>query len=90
MKTVVAPESDFNPISSKQETPLLIRFWLAFLSLVFTPIIMAFPVWACWTERGLGSFYFSEWIPERFCVIPYWHVVGLFYILNGISKVARK
>ena len=43
---------------------------------------LAVPFWFIWTYCEFGSFYFGEWIPQRFESIPVWNIVGLFIVLG--------
>lgn len=51
---------------------------------------LAVPFWIVWTSCGLGSFYFGEFIPERFAVIPFWHCVGLFMVVSVFKTLMPK
>lgn len=57
--------------------------WL--LSFVFHTS-MAIPFWIVWTCCGIGKTYFY-WIPETYQSIPFWHIVGLFMVINILKTV---
>ena len=48
--------------------------WLIGLAINMSMMV---PFWYAWTVCGFGTYYFGEWIPYRFGVIPYWDCVGL-------------
>lgn len=51
---------------------------------------MAVPFWFCWTSCELGSFYFGEYLPERFHALPFWNIVGLFTIFSILNAFVPK
>lgn len=61
----------------------LLGFVKVFVSLGFS-IVWAIPIRIIW--KRLGPVYF-DWVGERWLGLPYWHVVGLIFLVYFVGSM---